>query len=262
MAAISNQVTYTFNTSTVFASRPFRFLDLPPEIRNQIYTILLVEKHKKTFVGAVVVKSLGQDYRASRGYRSVKALEIRIFLVSRQLYTEASAIFYSKNMFTGTRLDAIAPFLKDRPNYVQAQIQSVSVPLDTDLDIVTENKWSPQHRNLHDLCLLLSDRNSFPNLTLLDLCSQSIRLHTRIPPIGVKALSSFADLTKVTISNRMWFYSGGFLFKPLQELEEIYAQIRRLRSAPESPAVGISVLHCTHVHQFFSMIDQTTNPHH
>lgn len=103
---------------TAFSPRPFRFLDLLPEVRNNIYAIiiLIVEKRKITFLGAVSVKSLGQNY--GRGYRSIKALKVRIFLVSRQVYMEASAIFYSKNLFTGTRLDAVAPLFR--------------VPLDTD----------------------------------------------------------------------------------------------------------------------------------
>lgn len=129
--------TQLHNESKGFASRPFRFLDLPSEIRNHVYTTLLVEKKKRAFVGAVIVNSLDQIYW--EGYRTNKALEVRIFLVSRQIYTEASAIFYSKNIFTSTRLDAVALFLKNRPDYVQAQIRSVSVHLDTDLDILRKN---------------------------------------------------------------------------------------------------------------------------
>lgn len=247
--------THLRNASTGFASIPFRFLDLPSEIRNHVYTTLLVEKQKRTFVGAVIVKSLDQSY--GRGYRSNKALEVQIFLVSRQLYTEASAIFYSKNMFTGTRLDAVAPFLRDRPDYVQAQIRSVSVPLDTDFDILREKKWSLQHNKFRDLCLLLSDRNCFPNLAQLDLCTQSIGIHTQLPQSAVKALSFIADPTIVTISNRLWFYpSGGFLFKPLRDLEEIYMEILRFRSAQ---GAGISALHCTYAHEFFSSVGQITN---
>lgn len=246
---------HNINAPTEFESRPFRFLDLPPEIRDHTYTILLVEKGKMTSVDVVTVKLLGQNY--GRGYCSNKALELQIFLVSRQLYVEASAIFYSKNMFTGTRFDAIALFLRDRPDYVQAQIRSVSVPLDTDFRIVNERKWSSQHQRFGDLCLLLSDRNCFFKLTQVDLCTQSIGLHTQLPQSAVRALSFIADPTIVTISNRFWFYPRrGFLFKPLKELKEIYVEIQRFRS---QEGVGISALHCTYAHQFFSSIGEITS---
>lgn len=79
-----------------------------------------------TFVGAVIAMYL--DHKYTRGYHSNKALENQIFLVSRQIYAEISATFYSKNLFAGARLDAIALFLRDRPKYLQFQIRSISVP--------------------------------------------------------------------------------------------------------------------------------------
>lgn len=209
---------------------------------------------KKTSFGFVTVKLLVQKY--SRGHCTNKALELQIFLVSRQLYFEASAIFYSKNMFTGTRFDVFVTFLRDRPDYVQAQIRLVSVPLDTDFCIIHERKWSSQHQRFGDLCLLLSDRNRFPNLTQVDLCTESIGRHIQLPQCAVRALSLIADLTIVTISNRLWFSSKPFLFKPFKEFEEFYVEIQRFRS---QQGVGISALHCTYAHQFFSSIGEITN---
>lgn len=69
MAAISNQPNYIMPQRGLHQD-----LDLPSEIRNNIYTILLVENRNATFVGAVIAMYLDQKY--TRGYRSNKTLEV------------------------------------------------------------------------------------------------------------------------------------------------------------------------------------------
>ncbi|KAI0103444.1 hypothetical protein F4814DRAFT_97756 [Daldinia grandis] len=74
------------------ASKTFRFLDLPPELRNAILSHLLVSDfpiilhHTTLFAPSASV--------------SGSAYFLDVFLVNTQMYQEASAIFYSQNRFT------------------------------------------------------------------------------------------------------------------------------------------------------------------
>ena len=68
----------------------FRFLDLPAEIRNQIYRYVLVR---------------GQSVRIGKSYLKIRLRELAILFVNRLVYSEAMPVFLSYNNFiiTGQR---------------------------------------------------------------------------------------------------------------------------------------------------------------
>ncbi|KAK6503872.1 hypothetical protein TWF481_008875 [Arthrobotrys musiformis] len=84
-------------------SNPFRFLDLPPEIRNEIYTHILV--------GTGVPSARGRfgplPTRGWLAFGSVSRVKpppdpnrLSVFLVNRQVHKEAVSIFYGLNTFS------------------------------------------------------------------------------------------------------------------------------------------------------------------
>ena len=73
------------------ASTSFRFVDLPAEIRTNIYRYILVHSH--------------QPIRLARAYLRPSAETLAILFTNRFIYSEAMPIFYSSNAFiiTGSR---------------------------------------------------------------------------------------------------------------------------------------------------------------
>ncbi|KAI0384094.1 hypothetical protein F5Y04DRAFT_235648 [Hypomontagnella monticulosa] len=72
------------------ANKVFRFPDLPPELRGAILSYALVSDydiilHTKTL--------FGEPFTSATSF-------LNVFLVNTQMYQEASAIFYSQNLFT------------------------------------------------------------------------------------------------------------------------------------------------------------------
>ncbi|KAI2472585.1 hypothetical protein F4781DRAFT_343949 [Annulohypoxylon bovei var. microspora] len=72
------------------ANKAFRFLDLPPELRGAIFSELLVSEDN------IILHDTTLFTLPLSGPWSFR----NVFLVSMQIYQEASAIFYSQNRFT------------------------------------------------------------------------------------------------------------------------------------------------------------------
>ncbi|OTB04445.1 hypothetical protein M426DRAFT_11592 [Hypoxylon sp. CI-4A] len=72
------------------STKPFRFLDLPPELRSAILTQVLVSESSILLYDTTF---LHPPLDAPSSF-------LNVFLVNTQLYQEASPIFYSQNLFT------------------------------------------------------------------------------------------------------------------------------------------------------------------
>lgn len=90
---------YTFAKTTVKDKPPPSLMQLPIEIRLQIYRYLLVTKNKISNPGALIKCGirLGNDCAAWRIYPN---LTMKILRISRQVYNEALPIFYQENTFS------------------------------------------------------------------------------------------------------------------------------------------------------------------
>ena len=62
-------------------------------------------------------------------YRLGSGVSLQLFLVCRQVYKEASYIFYSKNRFYVDIMATLVPFLHDRPALARELNQILSIPV-------------------------------------------------------------------------------------------------------------------------------------
>lgn len=88
-------------------------------------------------------------------------ISLQLFYVCRQIYTEASYIFYSKNRFYVDTIDSFIPFLQDRPTQVRGHIATISIPVPYGAQRDEDGEMIPRHCNvkvssLANACLHLS----------------------------------------------------------------------------------------------------------
>ena len=85
--SINSTAPSNLSTSSDAPKRPLRFVDLPPEIRNQIYRYILIRRK--------------QPVRLKRyqGHEAPNLLDLSLVFTSRLIYSEAMPIFLSKNNF-------------------------------------------------------------------------------------------------------------------------------------------------------------------
>jgi hypothetical protein len=113
-------------TSLIIPWNPFPFLDLPGEVRNQIYILLLTAKYRP---------GVKESYSGRQ-----PGLSAAILRVSRLLYAECNAFLYSLNVFQAhPSLLSYRPFLTEISRPVVSPLNSalicryyIEVRLDSD----------------------------------------------------------------------------------------------------------------------------------
>lgn len=101
-------------TATTIPDQPFRFFDLPPELRNRIYHLVLFTQ---------------RPYRQSDN-RRIKPC-ISVFLASRRFHTEASYLLYSRQTFRVFPLQDFNPLptVRDLPLHYRRLVTTVELVL-------------------------------------------------------------------------------------------------------------------------------------
>jgi len=121
---------------------------------------------------------------------------LQVFLVCRQIYDEASYIFYSKNRFYVNAMASLVPFLRDRPAAARKLIQLLSVPvpygcqfLNADLDGEIMRCRYVTNETFADACTYLADSPDYlPNLKQLDIRVWDLHDRWHDPPLSMENL--------------------------------------------------------------------------
>ena len=117
---------------------PFRFFDLPPEIRNEIMTFVVLDDvpiviHRKAFnrhikpqrrtpAGRIINRS--QELLPEK--RTLGHSRLALLMVSRQAYHDGSTLYYGKNTFLFT-LVTLRAFCKDIPRRCLSRVRFVQL---------------------------------------------------------------------------------------------------------------------------------------
>lgn len=134
------------------------FFDLPTEIRNSIYTQLLVDEdlyhteantQVRHYIGVILIRRFWPKVHTTGTHWSLYLtkildhedqpinynmvanvdLQLQLFYVSKRFYQEASHIFYKKNRFYADSITTFVLFLQDRPVWARCLIEKVSIPV-------------------------------------------------------------------------------------------------------------------------------------
>ena len=182
----------------------FRFLDLPGEIRNQIYDLAIVKdeyqvvwvnnnhksksltyRHPRPIMNTkpVLPKDAAQRRRALDIKNKPKAVRQRLpsnyygpipttlLLINKQMHNEAASVFYAKSTFHFHTLGTLRHFLDQLTPVAMKSITSLALKYQAyGNPQFTDNKiWKAKHDRLwDDLCWRVADECSLKNL-LLDL---------------------------------------------------------------------------------------------
>ncbi|KAI9717634.1 MAG: hypothetical protein M1812_004579 [Candelaria pacifica] len=161
----------------------FRFLSLPPEIRNMIYKYLVIASRPG---GAIV---WGFEWGCPR--KRLHKIDIAILLVNQQLHQEAAAILYGENQIRLAVSNRICPkFRVDNqliPNFrvtrsgrttskvpdtgtmyehVFARFRKIRFGLSIEQRHLTSTGAADLSNNLERLCLLLVGKDDLKNLVV------------------------------------------------------------------------------------------------
>ena len=103
-------------------------------------------------------------------------LSLQLSYVCRQVYIEASYVFYSHDCFYFDTIESLIPFPHDRPWHILKNLTSISIPVSYGVQLDEDGiEWIPRHCNISDLyfanvCLCLcTDVELLANVKQLDL---------------------------------------------------------------------------------------------
>lgn len=117
-------------------SAPFRFLDLPPEIRNEIMFFAVTEdtpivihgkrfnRHLKPPQRTPYGRAINRSQEPSFEKRTLGHSRIALLMASRQAYYDGYTLYYGKNTFLFTR-DTLKAFCEDIPRRCLRQVRSL-----------------------------------------------------------------------------------------------------------------------------------------
>ena len=166
---------------------------------------------------------------------------VQLFLVSRQICTEARFIFYDRNRFFVDTIDTLIPFIKDRPSGSHLLISSISIPLPYGDEMDEYGDRMPRASNVREATLeqAFQEVMENPNLRLF-LDQLDVRVwdenkdsrglpsvdHTSFTVERLQQLGSLAITSTVTISNFDWYECSSrlekdLLFEPLPKRTKI-----------------------------------------
>ncbi|KAK4496801.1 hypothetical protein PRZ48_012785 [Zasmidium cellare] len=189
----------------------FRFLDLPAELRNRIYQLVLVFPRSKITVrqplsrrGAIDLYATERDTEYDAYYPEYRHLILKpneilnIALVNRQLAKESLSIFYGENNFTFEGASAIDNFIKITPAQHMRLIKriEISTPTYANLKAAFWKKRDVKMRStveaLSDLILTLS------SLTIMITYGNSTSDVTRAQLSELAMFEEYSSLQAVT----------------------------------------------------------------
>lgn len=206
-----------------------------------------------------VYETDSEDEKLPTTYHLASEVSLQLFYTCRQVYEEASVIFYGQNRFYIKEIHSLVPFLEDRPPSSRCLIRILSIRLLWDYiwankTVPLTNTWadetvpltSPERGAFPEACTYISGHAEFSNLKQLDLRTYAGGLHPKfldnIKPddILVKQLASIASPDIMTVSLMNWHplvYTGKLL--PIRKDVEkvifaklpnhLYGQIQRCR---------------------------------
>lgn len=190
----------------------------------------------------------GQKQRTT--YFIESDIDLRLFCVCRQIYEEATYIFYTKNRFYVESIEALGPFLKDLSSRSRALLKTLSIPVPCGTQREEDGERIKRYYRVNDSTFEAACRQFskapelLANVKQLDLrmwefdTSYSARVSPdpntlKISAKRAKQLASIAEPGVMTLSFRDWQRVGGSgpiassIFEPLPS--HIHRKIQRFR---------------------------------
>lgn len=146
--------------------QPFRFLDLPLELRANVYRLLL---YRPISLVQMETNSTASHYDPETDQGPI---DVRVFAVSKQVYEEATTTFFTHNLIQINLGDNLPPMFRD-----SAQTSSSLVSRVRRVDIRLPIYRAPEVRRLswlvQRLCQTLTTRTQLTGVRVVPFCPES-----------------------------------------------------------------------------------------
>lgn len=179
---------------------PMSFLDLPAELRNEIYDLLLirsspivlhdthpgpnrnnrrVRSHTKSRI-----ETASEDHARPRGQGGMSAycldkclcpepLNTVLLRVNQQIRTEALPVFYAKNVFSFRDIGTLIPFIKSQSEAAQVSVQNLELHFNFGKGALLVSQPPIESDDFHRIC------SGLRSLETLKSQKVSILIHDR-----------------------------------------------------------------------------------